>query len=734
MAEPISNRSILYSIARNKCVQWTGRKALNYIAERPGFINAASDLSLKLSKIMMKDPRLLRSVFDFSDKILRTMSTDPNLSDEVFNLSVKVFNDLVMSSPKFAKSGGVTADYLVNFLSKIPLLDIPPIGIVFIDFEVGPDGKIDPGKMQLIYANSEAKKLFGRDVSGPLPLSSVLTEKSLIEVIKRTTGAKANDPRVQIPLRMKTDKREREIPIQATPRILLFKDKPIIAATVERSISSAIQDIGKKVSTMTDMKEIVECMLNEAMDLFDLQATAIKVDFDLEANSFKVLGRVGLPDEYDLPRDIPLEETASFQAQKTRTIIKKPQLNEKTSSAARAGMTSAIFVPLWVGSGEANIDPVGTWCLYISDPGKFGSLERKQDEIERFAQALLSIRIRESRLYAKEQSQKMCKELLNKISQAINSPLLLNEVLSVLVHETSGMFEEVKGKGGIRSSSVCLVDEGTGEIEFAAVVGRDEERMPNAKIGDGSVRGTVAMEKKPLYVPDAKKFFEGLGIYGRSGSFVSLPIMLGKAVLGILNIASPSKDMFNEELDGAMIKTLAEMAGAAIKKAELLEEKTNLARKFEVSNMLDDLTPTLFNHGMAEYIYLQKISEANSKNKPLSLIYIDIDNFKKFNERFGHLQGTQKIKEVGGLISRIKGPGQYPCKFGGDEFLVILFDQNKETAHEIAKKLQRDILKATGQSVTIGISSFPVDGVNFDEVLSKADTRKKKARGAIFLA
>ena len=700
------------------------------MAGSPRIVKTAFDSSLKLSELMIAHPGLSHTVFDFSYKILRSMVSNPDLSEKVFGLAISVFNDLVVSSPKYSKAGGISAEALIGFLSKTPILNITPTGVTFLDFERDGQGKVDPNKIRILFANDDAKKLFGLDAPVPYPLANVLTADSIEEVARRIEGAEVKGPRVQIPLRMKKAKGG-EAPILVTPRILIFKNKIVIAATVERSISSAIQDIERRISTMTDMKEIVNYMLRQAMDLFDLQASAIKVDFDLASNSFKVLGRVGLPPEYELSRDVPLGGTASFQAQQTRETKKIPKLDEKTSSAAKAGMASALFVPLWVGAAEANIDPVGTWCLYIKDPKKFESLERKLDEIERFASTLLSIRIRESRLYAKEQSQKLCKELLTKVSQAINSPLEIEKVLDVLVSESYEMFKQIKGINKIRGCSLYIKQKDWDVLTPVVAKGREEVKM-QVEVGDGSVIGTAALTKEPIFVRDAEKYFEGK----RKGSFISIPILLGEELLGVLNISSDEKDMFNSEFDGPVIKTLAEMAATAINKAQIHDEmkvllgKTQtLAEERKWGMMLDSTVPELLNLGMAEVMLLTKFEEAKTAKKPLTIFFIDIDHFKEVNKKIGHPAATQKIRDIGRVISTLKGENVWAGHFGGDEFLVIFYDVDKKSGERIANKLIKYVKNETGLGVTMKVKTFPDDALDPQTLLQKADTGDKDLMG-----
>lgn len=130
-----------------------------------------------------------------------------------------------------------------------------------------------------------------------------------------------------------------------------------------------------------------------------------------------------------------------------------------------------------------------------------------------------------------------------------------------------------------------------------------------------------------------------------------------------------------------------------------------------------------------EYLYenFSKIlsqSERNSKN--LNIILVDIDKFKEINDNLGHQQGDKVLIELAKVFKKNLRKSDNVVRWGGDEFLLIIPDCNKETLIIIVKRIQEELQEISSRlginiSITIGRSSFPKDGKRMNELISKAD-------------
>jgi diguanylate cyclase (GGDEF)-like protein len=189
--------------------------------------------------------------------------------------------------------------------------------------------------------------------------------------------------------------------------------------------------------------------------------------------------------------------------------------------------------------------------------------------------------------------------------------------------------------------------------------------------------------------------------------------------------------------DIRMLNMLANQAGLAIENSQLYEKTVMLAN-------LDSLTE-LWNHGYFQYLLNTELEKSRVKQTPLSLLMADIDYFKIYNDALGHQAGDKILKELAALLKNQSRKIDFVCRYGGEEFAIVLPQTDKEEALMIAERLRVDIEKHTFMheeilpnkklTLSLGISSFPEDGLLPAELLSAADKflyqAKNKGRNKI---
>ncbi|NLJ58473.1 MAG: GGDEF domain-containing protein [Tissierellia bacterium] len=169
---------------------------------------------------------------------------------------------------------------------------------------------------------------------------------------------------------------------------------------------------------------------------------------------------------------------------------------------------------------------------------------------------------------------------------------------------------------------------------------------------------------------------------------------------------------------------------------EILKE-TNL--KLERISMTDGLT-SIENRRAFDIVYERAWKLSMREGIPLALIMIDIDNFKFFNDNYGHLSGDQALIKIARVIkAAIKRPGDLAARYGGEEFVVILMNTTLEGAAVVAEEIRRRVeelgIENGGQqtllTVSLGVSSvIPTDGMKPDELIDTVDRALYKAKKA----
>lgn len=146
----------------------------------------------------------------------------------------------------------------------------------------------------------------------------------------------------------------------------------------------------------------------------------------------------------------------------------------------------------------------------------------------------------------------------------------------------------------------------------------------------------------------------------------------------------------------------------------------------------------LYNQNYIRLRLEEEIYRSQRYGHPLSILMIDLDKFKDFNDRYGHTAGDHLLKYFSQLISESIRPSDIPSRFGGEEFLVLLPETDKREAKAVAERIQRRISfypfridsrkEEIGFTISIGISTFPEDGGGPEEMITLADMALYQAK------
>jgi diguanylate cyclase (GGDEF)-like protein len=197
----------------------------------------------------------------------------------------------------------------------------------------------------------------------------------------------------------------------------------------------------------------------------------------------------------------------------------------------------------------------------------------------------------------------------------------------------------------------------------------------------------------------------------------------------VLSVESQSLPIYSTHyLD--LLRNIANVAGFALARVNAYEEKQNLASK-------DGLTG-LYNHRTFQGILNQETIRARRMGSQLGIIMMDIDRFKSVNDTYGHPIGDQVLKNnANTILKEIRGEVDVLCRYGGEEFVVLIIDANeqivKDTAERIRVAVQSQDVEIGRQeplkiTLSLGYALFPDHGDDFKIVLDKADKALYKAK------
>jgi diguanylate cyclase (GGDEF)-like protein len=211
----------------------------------------------------------------------------------------------------------------------------------------------------------------------------------------------------------------------------------------------------------------------------------------------------------------------------------------------------------------------------------------------------------------------------------------------------------------------------------------------------------------------------------QSGLGVLYPMKSRDRLICILALGQKrSGHSFSHE-DLELVHAMANQAGVIIENAQLFTQANTRANT-------DELTG-LYNHRHFHERLEQEIARGSRFGNTFSLIMMDIDLFKSYNDIYGHLAGDQVLRRVGRYLSSSIRGIDMAFRYGGEEFAIILPEARLEDAFKVAERIRKTVESKTSSrsmpiTMSIGIANWPNDGVMKEEIIGRADDALYKAK------
>jgi len=307
---------------------------------------------------------------------------------------------------------------------------------------------------------------------------------------------------------------------------------------------------------------------------------------------------------------------------------------------------------------------------------------------------------------------------------ALNSTLLLEDVIKKIM----GNAFEIIGKSD--SGLLFLVDTEKQELCLAFSENNASSERVKAKKGD-ILDEWVMKERQALIVEDAKKDFRFSedrfnGYQRQFRSVISCPLMEGNKVIGILRLENTRPYNYTSE-DLRLLDIICDIGAVSVQNANLYKQTMDLAIK-------DGLTGLMLRRYFLDRLK-EELSLCARNESSCAFFMIDVDNFKNYNDEYGHTAGDLVLKLISRVLSGFADSG-ISCRYGGEEFAVLIPDTPKKEAQRIADNIRKAVKRETIElrrikthvTVSIGAAVFPEDARAQDELIVKADERLYKAK------
>ena len=315
-------------------------------------------------------------------------------------------------------------------------------------------------------------------------------------------------------------------------------------------------------------------------------------------------------------------------------------------------------------------------------------------------------------------------ETIYETSRTLGEILNLDEVVAEILN----MVQKILG---YRFFSIFVLSDKSTLSLLGAI--KEGETAKYSEPGATRLKGIhreIVNNGKPIRVFDVTKYPELELEPKETRSFMAVPMVSRGKVIGVMDARSTRMGAFLDQDE----KTFSILAGSAA----LALENALLHQKTQELTVVDDLT-TLYNFRYFSRKLAGEIMRAERYHLPLSIIMIDIDWFKRCNDTYGHLFGNRVLQGLAARIKECVREVDVVCRYGGEEFAVILPQTEKGDARMIGERIRRTVesdefltdgggapVKIT---VSLGIASFPENGRTSKDLIAKVDQALYLAKG-----
>lgn len=472
-------------------------------------------------------------------------------------------------------------------------------------------------------------------------------------------------------------------------------------------------EVGRQITNSLNEQEILKRSLEILVDRFGYAEATISVL--VNADILEVAAISGTQDfgyrcgfQQKIDQGIIGHVAATREAYITGDVSHDPYY---FSSAERNG--SAIGVPML---DKENLLGV----IYVESTAKD---ELQADDVQTL-QALanqVATAIQKARLYARTQQHLQVMTTLQSISHTVASSLDLDEILNNVIRLLKDSF-------GYSYLSIYLLEEDI--LSLGAQLGYpDTEIIYEIPIHTGVI-GRTARQKATQFIHDVSTDSDFLPASYKVRNEIAVPLIKDNKVLGVLNVESKG-DVPLTENDANVLNTLAGSVAVAIDNARLHAEVKLMA--------MTDVVSGLPNRRAFDETLYAEIMRASRYSQPISLIILDLDSFKAYNDKWGHPAGDIRLKEIADLLrSNVRDP-DLAARYGGEEFAIILPNTSKGGAIRLAERLRQSAESSapqkngdndpiSGYTISLGVATYPDDATSMEELLHMADSAELMAK------
>jgi diguanylate cyclase (GGDEF)-like protein len=474
---------------------------------------------------------------------------------------------------------------------------------------------------------------------------------------------------------------------------------------------AVLYDAGQAVLSTFDLDEVLQRILGIAHDYFHLRNVAI-VLLDKQSQQLCVRSQIGWDEGQDKVLLPPGQGITGAAALKKQPVYAPDVSKDPRYFCSAKSTRSELAIPLMVRDEVVGVLDCQSDRVDHFDPETIDLLTLFSTQA--------SIALQNARLYSLEQQRARQLQAINAIAQQTTAVLDLEELLGRVCQLIQDAF---------RVSHVSLFLREDHDLVLRAHHGTLTPRIPEGGRFAATAEpwasilsdSCTAMDNDLCQAPAHAKFF------AETASRLCIPLVSFGQTLGVLALDSAKVDAFRDG-DQQSLESVADICATAIQNAHYVDRVKQLA-------YLDGLTG-IFNRRFFELRIMEEIERARRYGTGMAVIMADIDEFKRLNDEFGHVLGDEVLRQVSSLFHQQLRKVDVVCRYGGEEFGILLTQVSAEQAMAVGEKLRKMVegwqFPGVPRTVTVsaGAAAFPEHGTTRDALVKAADNALYAAKQA----
>jgi len=497
----------------------------------------------------------------------------------------------------------------------------------------------------------------------------------------------------------------------------LPQERGVLAAPAEvvPRLARAVASLSL-IDEVTSISETV-CIASELLGaLFDYPSLAIAWRSE-EGNTFSIAGGYGFPDGLE---SIPEEAISEFL--RPRRVKRTIRLDDRLRGVFD-GVKAETVTSFPVTSRGGLLGFISLFDCELQG----GDLLLVELITTRVAAKLV--------LLKKEQERVRLSELSNRLMSLANTLLLSSskeDLYRIILEIAADLLSAGQG-------SVMLLDKSREQMHIVHAKGMSVEISRHLKVQVGmGIAGRVARSGVPLLVKDVEKDLR-TAMRNRprfkSKSLISIPLKINDKVLGVLNLSDKANLTSFNDADLNLLTSFCTLASLMIERTLVLEE----ACRFEQLSLTDPLTG-IYNRRFLNSRIEEEMNRSLRQGLELTVLFIDLDHFKGYNDQFGHLAGDEALKKTAGIIKATLRDMDIVARYGGEEFYVLLPGTSKRLSLLVAERIREGIeqerfpggngIMEARLTASLGVATYPDDGTTLTSLMHASDMALYQAKAS----